>query len=151
MATLTLTIKEDLVINGKQQGTTNAVDITSVENVYSRVYVVDSTEDTVLDFQADRSSGGAIEDATLKYARFTRTDNNTSNTVDLRIQSTVDSKEFIIRLNAKESYIMFFDSIDAESASGSIGGAFTASQIDVVKAVCSAVDGATLEVFVAQS
>jgi hypothetical protein len=151
MATLTLTIKEDLVINGKQQGTSNVTDITGVNNVYSRVYVIDSTEDTVLDFQADRSNGGSVEDATLKYARFTRTDSSTSNTVDLRVQSTGDNKEFIIRLGAGESYIMFFDSIDAESVSASIGGAFSASQIDVIKAVCSAADGATLEVLVAQS
>ena len=149
MATLTLTIKEDFVINGHQKGTSTVQEVTGVVNMYNRVYVIDSTEDTVLDFQADRSSGGAIEDGTLKYARFTHT--GTSNTVDLRIQSTGDNKEFIVRLSAGESYVMFFDQVDAESVSASIGGAFSGSQIDVVKAICSSGDGATLEVVAAQS
>lgn len=150
MATLTLTIKEDLVLNGSQKGTTTVKEVTGVEYCYSRYYVIDNTEDTVLDFQADRSSGGAIEDTNLKYARFTHT--GSSNTIDLRIQSTGDNKEFIIRLSAGDSYVMFFDSIDAESDSSAIGGAFgSGSQIDVIKAVCSAADGATLEVTAAHS
>ena len=71
MATLTLSIKEDLIIAGKQQGRTVTKEVTGVNNVYCRYYVVDNTEDTIIDFQADRSSGGAVEDGTLKYARFT--------------------------------------------------------------------------------
>jgi len=149
MATLTLTIKEDFVINGHQKGTSTVQEVTGVVNMYNRVYVIDSTEDTVLDFQADRSSGGAIEDGTLKYARFTHT--GTSNTVDLRMQSTAANKEFIVRLSAGESYVMFFDQVDAESVAASIGGAFSGSQLDVVKAICSSGDGATLEVVAAQS
>ena len=85
MATLTLSIKEDLIIGGKQQGTTTTKEITGVNNAYCRYYVVDNTEDTVVDFQADRSGGGAVEDGTLKYARFTHT--GTSNTIDLRLQA----------------------------------------------------------------
>lgn len=149
MATLTLTIKEDFVINGHQKGTSTVQEVTGVVNMYNRVYVIDSTEDTVLDFQADRSSGGAIEDGTLKYARFTHT--GTSNTVDLRMQSTADNKEFIVRLSAGESYVMFFDQVDAESVAASLGGGFSGSQLDVVKAICSSGDGATLEVVAAQS
>ena len=72
MATLTLSIKEDLIIAGKQQGRTVTKEVTSVNNVFCRYYVVDNTEDTIIDFQADRSSGGAVEDGTLKYARFTK-------------------------------------------------------------------------------
>tara|TARA_R110002020_G_scaffold155574_6_gene336705 strand:- start:4975 stop:5424 length:450 start_codon:yes stop_codon:yes gene_type:complete len=149
MATLTLTIKEDFVINGHQKGTSTVQEVTGVINMYNRVYVIDSTEDTVLDFQADRSSGGAIENGTLKYARFTHT--GTSNTVDLRMQSTAANKEFIVRLSAGQSYVMFFDQVDAESVAASIGGAFSGSQLDVVKAICSSGDGATLEVVAAQS
>jgi hypothetical protein len=149
MATLTLTIKEDLVLNGAQRGKTTVQEIQNVNYCMSRLYVIDSTEADVLNFQADRSAGGAIEDTNLLYARFTHV--GTSNTVDLRIQSTDDNKEFIIRLSAGESYVMFFDSIDAESDSASIGAVFSASQIDVIKAVCSAADGATLEVVAAHS
>ena len=112
MATLTLSIKEDLIIGGKQQGTTTTKEITGVNNAYCRYYVVDNTEDTVVDFQADRSGGGAVEN---------------------------------------QSYILFFDSIDAESTSSGLGGSFAGSQLGVIKAVCSASDGATLEVLIAQS
>tara|TARA_R100000353_G_scaffold175499_2_gene146013 strand:- start:835 stop:1284 length:450 start_codon:yes stop_codon:yes gene_type:complete len=149
MATLTLSIKEDLIIGGKQQGTTTTKEITGVNNAYCRYYVVDNTEDTVVDFQADRSGGGAVEDGTLKYARFTHT--GTSNTIDLRLQATAANKEFLVRLSAGQSYILFFDSIDAESTSSGLGGNFAGSQLDVIKAICSAADGATLEVLIAQS
>ena len=67
------------------------------------------------------------------------------------MQSTAANKEFIVRLSAGESYVMFFDQVDAESVAASIGGAFSGSQLDVVKAICSSGDGATLEVVAAQS
>tara|TARA_R100001163_G_scaffold5748_1_gene6754 strand:+ start:2096 stop:2545 length:450 start_codon:yes stop_codon:yes gene_type:complete len=149
MATLTLLIKEDLIIGGKQQGTSTTKEVTGVNNSYCRYYVVDSTEDTIIDFQADRSSGGAVEDGTVKYARFTHT--GSSNTVDLRFQATAANKEFLIRLSAGESHLLFFDQIDAESQSSGLGGNFSGSQLDVIKAICSAGDGATLEVLIAQS
>ena len=111
--------------------------------------MVDNTEDTIIDFQADRSNGGAVEDGTLKYARFTHATG--SNTIDLRFQATAANKEYIVRLNAGESHLIFFDSIDAESTSSGLGGAFSGSQLDVIKAICSAGDGASLEVIIAQS
>ena len=149
MATLTLSIKEDLIIGGKQQGRTVSKEVTGVNNVYCRYYVIDNTEDTVVDFQTARSGGGAIEEGTLKYARFTHT--GSSNNIDLRFQSTAANKEYLVRLSAGESHILFFDSIDAESTSGGLGGGFSGSQLDVIKAICSAADGATLEVLIAQS
>ena len=149
MATLTLSIKEDLIIGGKQQGTTTTKEVTGVNNAYCRYYVVDSTEDTIIDFQADRSSGKAAENGTLKYARFTHT--GTSNTVDLRMQATAANKEYIVRLSTGESHVIFFDQIDAESQSSGLGGGFAGSQLGVIKAICSSGDGATLEVLIAQS
>ena len=149
MATLTLSIKEDLIIGGKQQGKTVTKEITGVSNVYCRYYVVDNSEDTIINFQADRSSGGAIEDGTLKYARFTHSTG--SNTIDLRLQATAANKEYIVRLAAGDSNIIFFDEIDAESQSSGLGGTFGGSQLDVVKAICSSADGASLEVIIAQS
>ena len=149
MATLTLSIKEDLIISGKQQGRTVTKEVTGVNNVFCRYYVVDNTEDTIIDFQASRSSGGAVEDGTLKYARFTHSTG--SNTVDLRFQATAANKEYIVRLAAGESYLLFFDSIDAESQSSGLGGGFSGSQLDVIKAICSSGDGASLEVIIAQS
>jgi hypothetical protein len=69
----------------------------------------------------------------------------------LRFQATAANKEFLVRLSAGQSYILFFDSIDAESQSSGLGGSFAGSQLDVIKAICSAADGATLEVLIAQS
>lgn len=149
MATLTLSIKEDLIISGKQQGRTVTKEVTGVNNVFCRYYVVDNAEDTIIDFQANRSSGGAVENGTLKYARFTHATG--SNTVDLRFQATAANKEYIVRLAAGESYLLFFDSIDAESQSSGLGGGFSGSQLDVIKAICSSGDGASLEVLIAQS
>ena len=76
-----------------------------VNNVYCRYYVVDNTEDTIINFQADRSSGGAVEDGTLEVRQVPHATG--SNTIDLRFQATAANKEYIVRLSAGESYLLF--------------------------------------------
>ena len=145
MATLNVTITEEMTLNGKDQGNTNTLSISSVTAVINRIMTIDSTEEDILNFQAAREAAGAIEDETLQYLRITHI--GAANTVNLRIQSTGDTKEYIVQLAAGESFMLFNDNAMDVNAGGDIDSVADLSQLDTIKALCSSGDGAELELF----
>ena len=145
MATLNVTITEEMTLNGKDQGNTNTLSISSVTAVINRIMTIDSTEEDILNFQAAREAAGAIEDGTLQYLRLTHI--GAANTVNLRIQSTGDTKEYIVQLAAGESFMLFNDNAMDVNAGGDIDSVADLSQLDTIKALCSSGDGAELELF----
>jgi len=140
MATLTVTIKEELVLNGKDVGGTNIHTYGATE-VYHRVVTITNTEKTILLFGA-AVEGGTIKDATLAYLRITNLD--TSNSMKLRIRDA--AQEFMIQVDAGSSFILTEDKLDAD-ATGS-DETITLAQIDSIKAVAA---GSTqsIEIFAA--
>ena len=62
MATLNVTITEEMTLNGKDQGNTNTLSISSVTAVINRIMTIDNTEEDILNFQAAREAAGAIEE-----------------------------------------------------------------------------------------
>ena len=147
MATLNVTITEEMTLNGKDQGNTNTLSISSVTAVINRIMTIDNTEEDILNFQAAREAAGAIEDGTLQYLRLTHI--GAANTVNLRIQSTGDTKEYIVQLAAGESFMLFNDNAMDVNAGGDIDSSASLSQLDTIKALCSSGDGAELELFAA--
>lgn len=145
MATLNVTITEEMTLNGKDQGNTNTLSIPTVSAVINRIMTIDSTEEDILNFQDDREAAGAIEDTTLQYLRITHI--SSANTVNLRIQSTGDAKEYIVQLAAGESFMLFNDNKMDVNTGGDIDSAASLSQLDTIKALCSSGDGAELELF----
>ena len=145
MATLNVTITEEMTLNGKDQGNTNTLSIASVTAVINRIMTIDNTEEDILNFQAAREAAGAIEDGTLQYLRLTHI--GAANTVNLRIQSTVDTKEYIVQLAAGESFMLFNDNAMDVNTGGDIDSSASLSQLDTIKALCSSGDGAELELF----
>ena len=145
MATLNVTITEEMTLNGKDQGNTNTLSISSVTAVINRIMTIDNTEEDILNFQAAREAAGAIEDGTLQYLRLTHI--GAANTVNLRIQSTGDTKEYIVQLAAGESFMLFNDNAMDVNAGGDIDSVADLSQLDTIKALCSSGDGAELELF----
>ena len=145
MATLNVTITEEMTLNGKDQGNTNTLSIPSVTAVINRIMTIDNTEEDILNFQAAREAAGAIEDGTLQYLRLTHI--GAANTVNLRIQSTVDTKEYIVQLAAGESFMLFNDNAMDVNTGGDIDSSASLSQLDTIKALCSSGDGAELELF----
>lgn len=146
MASLTVTIQEELTINGKDRGNVNAVTISSVTETFNRVLTITNTEQTVLEFQATNPSGAALVDGSLQYLRITNLDG--TNTVDLRIQDTSNTKEYFVRLGSTESFILFNDSMDANEANDE---AISLSQIEKISADCTGSGGQTadIEIFAA--
>lgn len=141
MASLTVTIQEELTINGKDRGNTNSLTINNVTETFNRVLTVTNTEETILEFQASIPSGGAIVDGTLQYLRITNL--NASNTVDLRIQDTSNTKEYFVRIAASESFILFNDRIDANEANDE---AISLSQIEKISADATGSSGETADI-----
>ena len=141
MATLTVTIEEELTINGKDRGSKNTIAISSVTETFNRVLTVDNTEQTILQFQATRPAGGAFTDATMQYLRITNL--AAANTVDLRIQDTANTKEYFVRIGASESFVLFNDKIDADATAGT-GIALT--QIELISAEATGTGGQTADI-----
>jgi hypothetical protein len=142
MATLTVTIQEEITINGKDRGNKNAVTIDSVSEIFTRVLEITNTEQTVLSFQASNPSGGAIKDATMQYLRITNLD--ATNSVDLRIQDTANTKEYFVQIAPSESWILFNDKMDCDSAA--VDTTISLSQIDFIAADAPGTGGETADI-----
>jgi|TARA_R100001163_G_C5040810_1_gene178997 hypothetical protein len=142
MATLTVTIQEELVLNGQNVGCTNIANYT-VSEVYHRIVTITNTEKSILLFGA-AVEGGTIKDAQLDYLRITNLDS--SATVDLRIRNA--SEEFMVRVNAGSSFILTEDKLDAD-ATGS-DEVISLAQIDSIKAV-SSTSTSSIEIYAGSS
>ena len=129
MANLTVTIKEELSLNGKEYGGSNSLDVTVTE-VDSRVLTITDNEQTILLFAA-AVAAGTFKDAQLKYLRITNL--HTTATVDLRISDS--AQEYFVRIVSGGSFILTADQLDANNT----GSAETMAlaQIDSIKAKSS--------------
>lgn len=139
---MTVTIQEELTINGKDRGNKNSISINSVTETFNRVLTVTNTEQTILEFQASNPSGGSLVDTTMQYLRITNLDS--SNTVDLRIQDTANTKEYFVQLGASESFILFNDKMDCDSAA--VDTTISLSQIEKISADCTGTGGETADI-----
>ena len=91
MATLNVTITEELTLNGADRGSTNTLAVASVTQVYHRIVTCPATSDTTIaTFQTLTStSDNAIDLEDAKYIRVTNLD--ASNPVNLSLQVSVDA------------------------------------------------------------
>lgn len=140
MATLTVTIKEELTLNERVRGSENVLSISGVTQVDERLATIGTTEVPIAKFGA-AVDAGQFKDGTVEYLRITNLD--ASNTVTLRVSG--NSEEYFVKLEAGASYILTNNSMDANAT-----GAQTVSlaNIDEIKAVGSAA-GTDIEIFVA--
>lgn len=140
MANLTVTIKEEVSLNGKEYGGSNTLDLTVTE-VDTRIVTITNTEQTILLFAA-AVAAGTFKDAQLEYLRITNL--HESATVDLRISDS--AQEYFVRIVAGGSFILTEDQLDADNT----GDAETMSlaQIDSIKAI-SSTSTSDIEIFAA--
>lgn len=78
MGVLTVTIKEELSLNGTQQGATNTLSIASVTQSFKRLVTLpadgggSATQTTIVNFRTDvTTADGALNDDDVKYVRVT--------------------------------------------------------------------------------
>lgn len=103
-ATLTVTITEAVTLNGYDQGSSNSLTISSVNEVTKRIVTCPASNTTTLvTFKADvYDAAGAMNLADTKYIRITNKDD--TNALELAIVGA--AKNYQVELAAGESHIL---------------------------------------------
>ena len=111
MASLNVTITEELTLNGADRGSTNTLSVASVTQVYHRIVTCPASSDsTIATFQTLTStSDNAVDLEDAKYVRVTNLD--ASNPVNLSLQVSVDEDgtsdaSATLLLDAGRSFVM---------------------------------------------
>ena len=150
-STLKVTIREDIELNGVQQGGVNALSIGSINEISKRIVTVTTAESTIATFSSAVASAGHYVAADVRYIRFTNLDDTNFITLTFRNQ---DNDEAAIKLDAGQSFIWNGDNDDgmtavlnatqdADAASDTAFGSLTNIQADANTGSCD------LEMFIA--
>ena len=110
-AAMTVTITENITLNGQAQGGTNTFSVGSVNEIYKRIVTcVDDTDCTIATFQtATNTSDGAIDLEDVRYIRVTNLDDTNPMNLSLQVASAEDgtaSMSSTILVEAGKSFIM---------------------------------------------
>tara|TARA_R100000353_G_C6406903_1_gene169252 strand:+ start:137 stop:607 length:471 start_codon:yes stop_codon:yes gene_type:complete len=154
MADLTVTLTEDLLLNGSTRGSTNILTITGIESVYERVVTIPANSDGTVVLSKDdiSSSDGAVDIQDTKYIRVTNLD--TTNNVNLSLQidagndDSAADESATISLPAGHTFMMGtpHDAVAVSDANATIVTALHDLESIIVD---SADQNVTVEVFVA--
>ena len=150
-ATLSVSVKETINLNGQDQGATNNLTISGINEISKRILTITTNESTVATFSGAVASAGHFNDAAVKYMRFTNKDDTNFLTLTFRNQ---DNDEVAIKLDAGQSFIWNADNAagmvgvfnatqDADAASDTALGSLTNIQADANTGSCD------LEIFIA--
>ena len=112
MADLTVTLTEDITVNGHQYGGTKSFIVSSIVDVYKRILTVPASVDTTLvSFKSTVGvADGAMDIQNVKYIRITNLDG--SNAVNLSLQidtaenDTTAADSATVLLEAGKSFIL---------------------------------------------
>jgi len=153
MATLNVTITEELTLNGADRGSTNTLSVASVTQVYHRIVTCPAGSDsTIATFQtATSTSDNAVDLEDAKYVRVTNLD--ASNPVNLSLQVSADEDgaadaSATLLVDAGRSFIMgaTHDGIVVDDDSASIVTSLTDLESILIDPGSNAV---SVEVFIA--
>jgi hypothetical protein len=153
MATLNVTITEELTLNGADRGSTNTLSVASVSQVYHRIVTCPASSDTTIaTFQTLTSTtDNALDLEDAKYLRVTNLD--ASNPVNLSLQVSggedgTANMSATLLLSAGRSYVMgsVHDGISVDDDAAGIVTALTDLESILIDPGSNAV---TMEVFIA--
>ena len=119
MATLTVTLQEDLVLNNSQQGGTITKEVTGINESSKIMLTITTNESTIATMSGAVASSGHFNDSAVRYMRFTNLDGTNHVTLTFRNQ---DNDEFAMKVDAGNSFMVFADN------SGGMVGMFNATQ-----------------------
>jgi len=102
-ATLTITLKESIELNGVEQGATNEKTIASVNEVSKRIVTIPTSgEPEVISFHESVVGSGTFIEGDVRYMRFTNLDD--TNFIALTFKNENDD-EFAVKVDAGHSFI----------------------------------------------
>jgi len=111
-STLKVTIREDIKLNGVDQGGVNTLSIGSIKDISKRIVTIAADDDaTVLVFGSTTAiADGALDKDTVKYIRITNLDDSNSVNISLQLDSGEDNSAADLSvthlLEAGRSFIM---------------------------------------------
>ena len=112
MADLTVTISEDVLLNGSTRGSTNTLTITGIETILERIVNVPASNDATVLLTKDtiHSEDGSVDIQDTKYIRVTNLDSTNSVILSLQIDSdnddSVADESCSILLEAGKTFMM---------------------------------------------
>ena len=155
-ANLKVKITEEVILNGKDQGSSNTLTIGSIKDVSKRIVTIAADDDaTVLVFKSTTASAdGALDKDTVKYIRITNLDDSNSVNISLQLDSDEDNSaadiQSTILLEAGRSFIMGTpdEAVQVHDSSATISTALTDLESIIVDPGSNA---GTVEVFTAST
>ncbi len=111
-ATMKVTIAEQIILNGMDQGSKNTLSISGIKDVFKRIVTIAADDDvTVLVFKSTTASAdGALDLQNAKYIRITNLDDTNSVGLSLQLDSDEDNsaanESCTILLEAGRSFMM---------------------------------------------
>ena len=161
MGVLTVSIKEELTLNGTQQGCTNTLSIASITQSFKRLVTLpadgggSATQTTIANFRtAVTTADGALDDDDVKYVRITNLESTNSVTLSLQLAANGGadaSTQATILLEAGKSFMLGkavgVAAVDDDAATATAIG----SLVDLESIIAINDENATaqLEVFIA--
>ena len=152
-AAMTVTITENITLNGQAQGGTNTFSVGSVNEIYKRIVTcVDDTDCTIATFQtATSTSDGAIDLEDVRYIRVTNLDDTNPMNLSLQVAGGEDgtaNMSSTILVEAGKSFIMgsAHDGIGLSDTDATIVTALTDLESLLVDPLSENID---VEVFIA--
>lgn len=100
-ATLKVTVKESIILNGSEQGATNTKSITGINEVSKRILSVPTSEVQIIAFSTAVAAGTFVE-SNVRYIRITNKDG--TNHITLVFKNEFNH-EVSIKLDAGQSFI----------------------------------------------
>jgi len=148
MATLTVTVKEELELNGRDRGSEMIKDITGITETFHRILDVGTASDQTLlqlSATASQAAGGTLYSTNLKYLRITNLD--LTNSVAVTVQNDT-TEEYMVKLESQESYFLFNPDIDANASGDGSAASGSLTKIDKILGIASSAS-CQVEVFAA--
>ena len=155
-ANLKVKITEEIILNGKDQGSSNTLTIGSIKDVSKRIVTIAADDDaTVLVFKSTTASAdGALDKDTVKYIRITNLDDSNSVNISLQLDSGEDNSAADLSvthlLEAGRSFMMGTpdEAVHADNDAATIVTALTDLESIIVDPGSNA---GTVEVFTAST
>ena len=140
-ATLTVTISENISLNGSNQGAKNTLSIGSVNEIFKRIVTVTTTEAEILAF-GTAIAAGTFDETKVMYIRMTNLDD--TNHIVLTFKSE-GNHEFAVKLDKGQSFIYNGD------LAGGVVDTMDASSLEDLVNITADADTAScdMEIFVA--
>ena len=148
-ATLKVSITENILLNGTQQGGTITKTFASINEISKRILTITTNEVTIATFSAAVASTGHYNDSAVRYMRFTNKDD--TNFITLTFTNE-DNDEVAIKVDAGNSFIWAADNdggmVDVFNATENAGVAASLGDLRTIQADASA-STVDLEMFIA--